>query len=136
MTSSIEINYWTTQTLTDKLLDSITCKNNRSKYLAKAVAVIYNWTKIEIEEREGEEEGEQHRQNHLITFELGDILNANCSEDGRNVVYELNSLINEGHIEYVLDIIMRKSVKRLFEMISAGWFYESAANQIGVEVIP
>jgi ribosomal protein L12E/L44/L45/RPP1/RPP2 len=145
MTSNISIDsntiYWTTQALADKLLDCIICRNNRSKYLAKAVAVIYNWTEIEgegeeVNEKEKEEEEEEQHQNHIITFELRDILNSNCEEEGQNVVRELLGLIDEEHAESTFDSIMHKTTKRLFEMISAGWFYESTANQILVELRP
>jgi hypothetical protein len=129
----------TTEALKDKLTDCIICKNNRGKYLNKAVAVLYDWYSIENEPHEGEAEeaeGTEGHQNHVFKFQIGDILEANCKEEGLDVICEFFELIDREHAESTFDSVLRETVRRLFQLISASWFYESAANEITVELTP
>jgi hypothetical protein len=123
---------WTTESLVDKLTSHIIQvkeEENKQpnstgsssydrKYLNCAVAVITNWSKIE-----------QNHQHHQFVFSLSDIMTG----DGRLTA----ELIDLGRTApSTLAYVLHKVVQRLFELVGASWFYQSASVEIQVRFDP
>jgi hypothetical protein len=122
---------WTTEALVDELENHIIQVKEEQqpnssgssfsfdrKYLNRAVAIIANWAKIE-----------QNNQHHQFVYFLSDIM----TNDVR-IAAELIDLDRTAHstISYVL----HKVVERLFGLVSASWFYQSASEEIQVRLDP
>jgi hypothetical protein len=84
------------------------------KYLNRAIAVIKDWSKVEL-----------NVQHHQFIFNLSDIRRSD-----QRLVAELIDL--DRTASSTLSRALHEVVKRLFSMVSAGWFYESAAEEIQV----
>lgn len=81
-----------------------------------AAEVIANWSKIE-----------QNNGNHEFVFSISDIL----TRDDRLAA----ELIDLGcTTTSTLAYILHKVVERIFEMIGASWFYQSASKEIQVTI--
>jgi hypothetical protein len=118
---------WTTEALIDKLeswLIQVKEPNSTGssfynrKYLNCATAIITNWSKVE-----------QNKGHHQFVFFLSDILPNND-----RLAAELIDLSRTA--PSTLAYVLHKVVQRLFEMVSAGWFYQSAAEEIQVRIDP
>ena len=122
---------WTTESLVDKLTSHIIQVKEENKqpnstgsssydrkYLNCAVAVITNWSKIE-----------QNHQRHQFVFSLSDIMTG----DGR-LTAELIDLRSTA--PSTLAYALHKVVARIFDMVSASWFYQSASEEIKVRFDP
>jgi hypothetical protein len=83
-----------------------------------ATAVITNWSRIE-----------QNNQRHQFVFFLSDIV----TNDNRIAA----ELIDLGHTAPpTLAYVLHKVVERLFELVGASWFYQSASVEIQVRFDP
>jgi hypothetical protein len=120
---------WTTESLVDKLTSHIIKVKEENqqpnstgsssydrKYLNCAVAVITNWSKIE-----------QNHQHHQFVFFLSDIMTG----DSR-LTAELIDLRSTA--PSTLAYVLHKVVARIFDMVSASWFYQSASEEIKVRI--
>jgi hypothetical protein len=120
---------WTTESLVDKLTSHIIQVKEENKqpnstgsssydrkYLNCAVAVITNWSRIE-----------QNHQHHQFVFSLSDIMTG----DGR-LTAELIDLRSTA--SSTLAYALHKVVARIFDMVSASWFYQSASEEIKVRI--
>jgi hypothetical protein len=129
---------WITESLTDQILQCIiqikeeeeqTSSSSSSslsllygrKYINQAVRLIANWSKIE-----------ETNLKHEFVFYLSEIV-AN-HDYGRRLVAELIDLGNTA--PSTLNYLLHEVVKRLFAMVSALWFYRSAAEEIEVRLMP
>ena len=118
---------WTTETLVDKLEsciiqakepNSLASSSYNRKYLNCATAVITNWSRIE-----------QNNQRHQFVFFLSDIV----TNDNRIAA----ELIDLGHTAPpTLAYVLHKVVERLFELVGASWFYQSASVEIQMRFDP
>jgi hypothetical protein len=121
---------WTTEALVDNLVSRIIQVKEENelpnltrspflydrKYLNCAVAVIVNWSKIE-----------QNNQRHQFVFFLSDII----TNDGRLAA----ELIDLGRTTpSTLAYVLHKVVERLFDMVGASRFYQSASEKIQVRI--
>jgi hypothetical protein len=122
-------DFWSTEALIDELEDHIvqvrdqqqhlsTSFSNTRKYLHRAIEVITNWSKVE-----------QTQQPHQFIFNLSDILRID-----QRLAAELVDL--DRTTPSTLAYVLHEVVKRLFGMVSAHWFYESAAEEIEVVIQP
>lgn len=122
-------DFWTTEALIDQLEGHIvrirdqqqhlptSSFSDTRKYLHHAVEVITNWSKVE-----------QTQQPHQFIFSLLDIL------QNERLAAELVDLSRTA--PSTLAYVLHEVVGRLFTMVSAGWFYESAAEEIKVVLEP
>jgi hypothetical protein len=122
-------DHWTTEALIEKLEAHIVQVRNQQpyspassfsdtrKYLRHAIEVITNWSKVE-----------QTHRNHQFIFNLSDILL------NERLAAELVALGRTA--PSTLAYVLHEVVRRLFGMVSARWFYESAGEEIKVVLQP
>jgi hypothetical protein len=111
----------TTEAVIDETFDClIKCKINRTKYLQKAIDLIYSWY--------------DKSSSHLFTVELSDIL---TSDNGDKIASEIISLYTKEAAQSTVERIMKEVAKRIFSLISASWFWASSDkdNEIGVRLM-
>lgn len=110
---------WTAEKLVDELENYIVRikedkqQQHERKYLQHAVQVIADWTKLTDSDKP-----------HVFVFDLSDF-----SKD-EMIATEIYNLSRSD--PSTLAHVLHKIVERLFTMVSARWFYESAAEEIQV----
>jgi hypothetical protein len=108
----------TTEAVIDETFDClINPKINRTKYLQKAIDLIYSWY--------------DKSSSHLFVFELSDIL---ISDNGDKIASEIISLYTKEAAQSTVELIMKEVAKRLFALVSASWFWKSTSKDKEIQV--